>query len=107
MRAAIDFMVREIRSAGRDATVCAFDYATSSTVDCDGVKVANCTARLAGSGTPTWETANGLGGPGLYRARCDSVRPGDSDDAAHPLGSQPQWPDRRPVQRHHVAGLGG
>ena len=64
VRAAIDFMVREIRSGGRDATVCAFDYATSSTVDCDGVKVANCTARLAGSGTPTWETANGVGGPG-------------------------------------------
>ena len=64
VRAAMDFMVREIRSAGRDATVCAFDYSTSSTVDCDGVKVANCTARLAGSGTPTWETANGVGGPG-------------------------------------------
>jgi len=64
VRAAMDFMVREIRSAGRDATVCAFDYSTSSTVDCDGVKVANCTARLAGSGTPTWETANGIGGPG-------------------------------------------
>ena len=64
VRAAMDFMVREIRSAGRDATVCAFDYSTSSTVDCDGVKVANCTARLAGSGTPTWETGNGVGGPG-------------------------------------------
>jgi type II secretory pathway pseudopilin PulG len=64
VRAAIDFMVREIRSGGRDATVCAFDYATSSTVDCDGAKVANCTARLAGTGTPTWQTANGIGGPG-------------------------------------------
>jgi prepilin-type N-terminal cleavage/methylation domain-containing protein len=64
VRAAIDFMVREIRSSGRDSTVCAFDYATASTLDCDGTKVANCTARLAGSGTPTWETANGLGGPG-------------------------------------------
>lgn len=64
VRAAMDFMVREIRSAGRDGTVCAFDYATSSTVDCDGGKVANCTARLAGTGTPTWETGNGLGGPG-------------------------------------------
>jgi hypothetical protein len=64
VRAAIDFMVREIRSAGRDATVCAFDYATASTLDCDGTKVTNCTARLAGSGTPTWETANGVGGPG-------------------------------------------
>ena len=51
VRAAMDFMAREIRSGGRDATVCAFDYATSATVDCDGVKVANCTARLAGTGT--------------------------------------------------------
>ena len=64
VRAAIDFMVREIRSAGRDASVCAFDYATSSTVDCDGAKVANCTARLAGTGTPAWQTNNGVGGPG-------------------------------------------
>jgi type II secretory pathway pseudopilin PulG len=64
VRAAIDFMVREIRSGGRDATVCAFDYATTSTVDCDGVKVANCTTRLAGTGTPAWETSNGVGGPG-------------------------------------------
>lgn len=64
VRAAIDFIVREIRSTGRDATVCAFDYATSTTTDCDGAKVANCTTRLAGTGTPTWETANGLGGAG-------------------------------------------
>ena len=64
VRAAIDFMVREIRSGGRDATVCAFDYATSSTVDCDGAKVANRAARLAGTGTPTWQTSNGVGGPG-------------------------------------------
>jgi hypothetical protein len=64
VRAAIDFMLREIRSAGRDATVCGFDYATSSTTDCDGAKVANCTTRLAGTGTPAWQTGNGLGGPG-------------------------------------------
>jgi prepilin-type N-terminal cleavage/methylation domain-containing protein len=64
VRAAIDFMVREIRSGGRDATVCAFDYATASTLDCDGTKVANCAARLTGSGTPTWQTSNGVGGPG-------------------------------------------
>ena len=64
VRAAIDFIVREIRSTGRDATVCAFDYATSTTTDCDGAKVANCTTRLAGTGTPTWQTANGLGGAG-------------------------------------------
>jgi hypothetical protein len=60
----MDFMVRELRSAGRDATVCAFDYATSTTTDCDGGKVGVCTTKLTGSGTPTWETANGVGGPG-------------------------------------------
>jgi type II secretory pathway pseudopilin PulG len=64
VRAAMDFMVRELRSAGRDATVCAFDYATSTTTDCDGGKVGVCTTKLTGSGTPTWETANGVGGPG-------------------------------------------
>jgi prepilin-type N-terminal cleavage/methylation domain-containing protein len=64
VRAAIDFMVREIRSTGRDATTCAFDYATSTTTDCDGTKVANCTARLAATGMPTWQTANGVGGSG-------------------------------------------
>ena len=64
VRAAIDFMVRELRSTGRDASVCAFDYATASTTDCDGSKVTSCTTKLAGTGTPTWESANGLGGPG-------------------------------------------
>lgn len=64
LRAAIDFMVREIRSTGRDATVCAFDYATATTGDCDGAKVARCATRLAGTGSPIWETDNGLGGPG-------------------------------------------
>jgi Tfp pilus assembly protein PilW len=64
VRAAIDFMVREMRSTGRDATVCAFDYATAATTDCDGTKVTRCTAKLAGTGTPTWQTGNGLGGPG-------------------------------------------
>ena len=107
VRAAMDFMVREIRSAGRDATVCAFDYSTSSTVDCDGVKVANCTARLAGSGTPTWETANGVGGPGCTGLVRDPLRTGDGDHAADPLGPQPQWTDRRAGQRHHLTGIGG
>jgi prepilin-type N-terminal cleavage/methylation domain-containing protein len=64
VRAAIDFMVREIRSTGRDATTCAFDYATSTTTDCDANKVANCTARLAGTGSPTWQTSNGAPGGG-------------------------------------------
>ena len=64
VRAAIDFMVRELRSTGRDATVCAFDYATSVTTDCGTAKVTRCTSRLAGTGSPTWETDNGMGGPG-------------------------------------------
>jgi type II secretory pathway pseudopilin PulG len=97
VRAAIDFMVREIRSAGRDASVCAFDYATTSTVDCDGTKVTNCTARLAGSGTPTWETNNGLGGPG-----CTGVY-------AIPFGQATATTLRIRSDRNHngrIAGLG-
>lgn len=64
VRAAIDFMLREIRSAGRDATVCAFDYTTGATTDCDSSKVTTCTNKLSGFGSPAWETANGVGGPG-------------------------------------------
>jgi hypothetical protein len=63
VRAAIDFMVREIRSTGRDATICAFDYTTASTSDCAD-KISRCTTRLTGTGSPTWETPNGLGGAG-------------------------------------------
>jgi len=84
VRAAIDFMVREMRSTGRDATVCAFDYSTASTTDCDGVKVTRCTTKLAATGSPTWQTGNGLGGggagcTGLYAipfgdATVDSIR---------------------------------
>jgi type II secretory pathway pseudopilin PulG len=64
LRAALDFMAREIRSAGQDVTACAFDYATPATADCDGQKVASCASRLAGTGPPVWEADNGLGGPG-------------------------------------------
>jgi type II secretory pathway pseudopilin PulG len=64
VRAAIDFMVRELRSAGRDASVCAFDYTTGTTTDCDSGKVATCTTKMTGSGTPTWQTNNGIGGAG-------------------------------------------
>ena len=64
VRAAIDFMLREIRSAGRDSTVCAFDYTTGATTDCDAAKVTTCTGKLSGFGSPAWQTANGLGGPG-------------------------------------------
>jgi len=95
VRAAIDFMVREIRSAGRDATVCAFDYATASTLDCDGTKVTNCTARLAGSGTPPRETANGLGGQG-----CTGVY-------AIPFGQATATTLRIRSDRNHNGRIGG
>jgi hypothetical protein len=78
LRAAIDFMAREIRATGRDATVCAFDYATAATGDCDGAKVTRCATRLVGTGNPSWETDNGLGGPGctgLHAIPFDEVSP--------------------------------
>ena len=46
VRAAIDYMVRELRSVGRDTTVCAFDYAGPVTFDCNATKVANCQLKL-------------------------------------------------------------
>jgi Tfp pilus assembly protein PilV len=54
VRAAVDFMVREIRSAGRDVTNCAFDYATSGTftaADCTTAKATSCAAKVGGSYT--------------------------------------------------------
>lgn len=54
VRAAIDFMVREIRAAGRDMSNCAFDYATSSPVltgaDCDATKATACEAKMTAFG---------------------------------------------------------
>jgi type II secretory pathway pseudopilin PulG len=65
VRTAIDFMVRELRSTGRDVTNCAFDYdaTASSFLDCSSGKVSMCATRLAG-GSPPYETNNGLGGIG-------------------------------------------
>ena len=51
VRAAIDYMVRELRSVGRDATVCAFDYAGPTAFDCSGAKAAACQLKLAGGYT--------------------------------------------------------
>ena len=51
VRAAIDFMVREMRAAGRDVTVCAFDYAGPTSFDCAGSKPATCAAKLGGGYT--------------------------------------------------------
>jgi Tfp pilus assembly protein PilW len=42
VRAAIDFMVRELRATGRDITVCAFDYTGSTSLDCTAAKIDNC-----------------------------------------------------------------
>jgi hypothetical protein len=53
LRAALDFMVREIRTAGRDVTVCAFDFAGLGTFDCAASKVAACRARLGGADPST------------------------------------------------------
>lgn len=67
VRAAIDFMVRELRSAGRDVTVCAFDYEEpGGTHDCTDSafltlnKVANCQLKLGGN----YNASNGQGGTG-------------------------------------------
>jgi Tfp pilus assembly protein PilW len=49
VRAAIDFMVRELRATGRDVTVCAFDYAGPTSLDCTAAKAATCVARVGGS----------------------------------------------------------
>lgn len=61
VRAAIDFMVRELRATGRDITICAFDYAGAASLDCAAAKVNRCTATLAPS---TYGNANGQGGQG-------------------------------------------
>jgi prepilin-type N-terminal cleavage/methylation domain-containing protein len=42
LRAAIDFMVRELRATGRDVTGCAFDYHGPASRDCTGAKVDHC-----------------------------------------------------------------
>jgi Tfp pilus assembly protein PilV len=63
VRTAIDFMVREVRSAGRDVTQCAFDYTASTTtftgVSCTATKQTSCTSKLT-TLTPTYGNANGV-----------------------------------------------
>ena len=47
VRSAIDFMVREMRAAGRDVTVCGFDYSGGTALDdCTGTKPATCAAKI-------------------------------------------------------------
>src|SRR5262249_49766412 len=47
VRTALDFMVRELLATGRDATVCAFDYAGPDLSCSFGNKVARCQLKLA------------------------------------------------------------
>ena len=53
VRAAMDLMVREIRSAGRDLTQCAFDYTASNTtftgVSCTSTRQTSCQTKLGGN----------------------------------------------------------
>lgn len=56
VRAAIDFMVRELRAAGRDVTVCAFDYGVASAGDpgdCTTAKRDACRCKLNATCTAT------------------------------------------------------
>jgi Tfp pilus assembly protein PilW len=48
IRAAMDFMVRELRATGRDVTACAFDYAGAASRDCTAAKVLRCQTKLGG-----------------------------------------------------------
>jgi prepilin-type N-terminal cleavage/methylation domain-containing protein len=60
LRAAIDFMVRELRATGRDATGCAFDYQGPGSRDCTRARVDHCrVSRNLGS---LGYTANGCQG---------------------------------------------
>jgi prepilin-type N-terminal cleavage/methylation domain-containing protein len=65
VRSAMDFMVREIRSGGRDVTQCAFDYTASTTtftgVSCTATKQTACTAKLGS--TVSYPNANGASCP--------------------------------------------
>lgn len=60
VRAAIDFMVRELRATGRDVTVCAFDYEGPTALDCTAAKVTTC--RVTRNLQATGYTANGCQG---------------------------------------------
>jgi hypothetical protein len=61
LRAALDFLARELAAAGRDPTLCAFDHVgPGGAGDCDPARVAACQARLSAG----YAADNGLGGPG-------------------------------------------
>lgn len=59
LRAALDFMVREIRAAGRDVTLCAFDFGAASVGeagDCTLAKRDACRCRINGGPAPCADT---------------------------------------------------
>jgi type II secretory pathway pseudopilin PulG len=60
VRAAIDFIVRELRAVGRDVTVCAFDYQGATSLDCSATKVSTC--RVVKNLQALGYTANGCQG---------------------------------------------
>jgi prepilin-type N-terminal cleavage/methylation domain-containing protein len=49
VRTALDFMVREIQAAGRDVTLCAFDFAGPGLPDCTTARRAACAAAIGGA----------------------------------------------------------
>lgn len=69
-RSAIDFMVRELRAAGRDVTVCAFDYAGSGSLDCTTNKATSCQTKLGGSYT----SCSGVFAIPFAQARVDRIQ---------------------------------
>lgn len=49
VRTALDFMVREFQSTGRDVTACAFDFQGPGLTDCDASKVGTCATLIGGA----------------------------------------------------------
>jgi prepilin-type N-terminal cleavage/methylation domain-containing protein len=68
IRTAMDFMVRDLRSAGRDVTLCAFSYTSpSGSGDCDATKAAAC------RNAPPPETNKNLGALGYTASGCQGI----------------------------------
>lgn len=62
IRAAIDFIGRELRTVGRDVTSCAFDYTGPVSRDCSGTKVMTCAKKLNRNNPPNGTFYSGLRG---------------------------------------------
>jgi prepilin-type N-terminal cleavage/methylation domain-containing protein len=65
VRSAIDFLVRELRSTGRDATLCAFDFVNVSN-DCDAPKRLACVAKTTATFPNGNSPGTGTGCQGVY-----------------------------------------